>query len=183
MLGEAAYGHGREGEVVFLVGELGVELVADEGALGFGAGDVAEVNAVFEGVGGSVGAAAGLRVVELIVPDEGDVVGGDAGVGLEGGAELVEAGLEGGKGVFGTQAAASTVRGDVECGEVGGVGGVGGGFFFDDGAEEVGAVGDDAVDAEVDEGAHLFGVVGGPGDDLEAGLTELHGDVDRRDWR
>jgi hypothetical protein len=179
VLGEG-YGYGREGEVVLLVGELGgVELVADEGALGFGAGDVAKVDAVVEGVGRSVGAAAGLRVVELIVPDEGDVVGGDAGVGLESGAELVEAGLEGGQGVFGAQAAASTVRGDIEGAEVGGVGGVGCGFFFDDGAEEVGAVGDDAVNAKVDEGAHLFGVVGGPGDDLEAGFLEL-GDVNGR---
>jgi hypothetical protein len=45
------YGYGREGEVVFLFGEGGVEFVADEGPLRFGEGDVAGVDAVFEGVG------------------------------------------------------------------------------------------------------------------------------------
>jgi hypothetical protein len=60
-----------------------VELVADEGALGFGERDVAGVDAVFEGVGFAVGAAAGFGVEELIVPDEGDVIGGDAGIGFE----------------------------------------------------------------------------------------------------
>ena len=74
-----------------------MERVADEGTLRFGEGDVAGVDAIFEGVGGAVGAAAGLGVEELIVPDEGDVVGGDAGVGFEGGAEVVEAVLEGGR--------------------------------------------------------------------------------------
>ena len=78
-----------------------MELVADEGALRLGEGDVADVDAAFEGVGGAVGAAARLWVEELIVPDEGDVVGGDAGVGFELGGELVEAALERRQGVFG----------------------------------------------------------------------------------
>src|SRR5271170_4094044 len=115
------YGDGGERQVVLLVGELRVELVADEGALDFGEGDVAGVDAVFEGVGGAVGAAAGLGVEELIVPDEGDVVGGDAGVGFEGGAEVVESVLEGGEGVFGAETTAATMGGDVEGGEVGGL--------------------------------------------------------------
>ena len=34
--------------------------------------------------------------------------------------EVVEAGFEGREGVFGTEAAGSTMTGDVECGEVGG---------------------------------------------------------------
>ena len=166
-------GYGGEGEVVFLFGELGVEFVADEGALGFGEGDVAGVDAVFEGVGGAVGAAAGLGVEELIVPDEGDVVGGDAGVGFEFGGEVVEAVFEGGKGVFGAETAASAMGGDDEGGEVGGGFGVRGFFFGEDLLEAVGVVGDDAVDAEVDEGADFFGVVGGPGDDAEAGFVEF----------
>ena len=101
-----------------------MELVADEGALGFGEGDVADVDVVFEGVGCAVGAAAGLGVEELIVPDEGDVVGGDAGVGFEFGGEMVEAGLEGGEGVFGAEAAASAMGGDDEGAEVVGLLGV-----------------------------------------------------------
>ena len=146
-----------------------MEFVADEGALRFGEGDVAGVDAVFEGVGCAVGAAAGLGVEELIVPDEGDVVGGDAGVGFEFGGEVVEAVFEGGEGVFGAETAASAMGGDDEGGEVGGGFGVRGFFFGEDLLEAVGVVGDDAVDAEVDEGADLFGVVGGPGDDVEAG--------------
>ena len=46
---------------------------------------------------------------ELVVPDEGDVVRGDSGVGLEGGGELVETGLEGGESVLGAKAAASAM--------------------------------------------------------------------------
>ncbi len=92
---------------------------------------------------------------------------------------MVEAVLEGGQGVFGAEATAATVGGDVEGGEVGGGFGVGGGFLLEDGLEDVGAVGDDAVDAEVDEGAHFGGVVGGPGDDFESGGVELR-DVDGR---
>ena len=174
-------GDGGECEVVGLAGEGGgVELVADEGALGLGGGDVAEVDAVVEGVGRAVGFAAGLRVVELIVPDEGDAVSRDAGVGLEGGAEVVEAALEGGQGVFGAKAATSTVGGDVEVVEISELGGVGGGGcagFLQDGLEDVGAVGDDAIDVQREECAHRLGIVGGPGDDAEAGLLEF-GDVD-----
>ena len=62
-----------------------MEFIADESALRFGEGDVAGVDAVFEGVRGAVGPAAGFGAEELIVPDEGDVVGGDASVGFEGG--------------------------------------------------------------------------------------------------
>ena len=126
------YGYGGEGEVVFLFGELRVELVADEGALRFGERDVASVDAVFEGVGCAVGAAAGLGAEELIVPDERDVVGGDAGVGFEFGGEMVEAVFEGGEGVFGAETAASAMGGDDEGAEVGGGFGVGGFFFGED---------------------------------------------------
>jgi len=70
--------------------EAGI-LVADVGLLGFFYGDVADIDSVFEGVRGSVGSAAELRVEELIVPDEGDVVGGDAGVGFDGVDAVVEA--------------------------------------------------------------------------------------------
>src|SRR6185312_13243319 len=116
------YGYGGEREVVLLVGEGGgVELVADEGALGFGEGHVAGVGAVVEGVGCAVGAAAGLRVEELIVPDEGDVVGGDTGISFERGDEVVEADFEGRERVFGAEAAASTMTGNVEGVEVGGI--------------------------------------------------------------
>ena len=167
------YGHGGEREVVFLFGELGMEFVADEGALRFGEGDVAGVDAVFEGVGRAVGAAAGLGIEELIVPNEGDVVGGDAGVGFEFGGEMVEAVFEGGESVFGAETAAAAMGGDDEGAEVVGGFGVRGFFFGDDFLEAVGVVGDDAVDAEVDEGADLFGVVGGPGHDAEAGFVEL----------
>ena len=170
VLGEG-YGYGREGEVVLLVGEGGgVELVADEGALGFGHGDVADVDAVVEGVGSAVGTAAGLGVEELIVPDEGDAVGGDAGVGFDGVDALVEAGLKGGKGVFGAETASAAVAFYVEfvC-EAGGRGGALGGEGL---LEEVGAVGDEAVGVEADDGAHGFGVVGGPGDDANAELLE-----------
>ncbi len=155
-----------------------MELVADEGALRFGERDVAGVDAVFEGVGSAVGAAAGLGAEELIVPDERDVVGGDAGVGFEFGGEMVEAVFEGGECVFGAETAASAMGGDDEGAEVGGGFGVGGFFFGEDLLEAIGVVGDDAVDAEVDEGADFFGVVGGPGDDAEAGFVEL-GYVDR----
>ena len=141
------YGYGGEGEVVFLFGELGVEFVADEGGLGFGEGDVADVDAVFEGVGCAVGAAAGLGAEELIVPDERDVVGGDAGVGFEFGGEVVEAAFEGGEGIFGAETAASAMGGYDEGGEVRGVCGVGGFFFGEDALEAVGVVGDEAVDA------------------------------------
>ena len=78
------------------------------------AGDVAELDAVGEGVGCAVGATAGLGVEELIVPDEGVAVGGDAGVGFDGGDEVVEAGFEGGEGVFGAEAAGPAMAGDVE---------------------------------------------------------------------
>jgi hypothetical protein len=95
-------GDGRKGKVISLVGELGltvcgtlVKLVADEGLLGLGGGDVAEIDAVVEGVGLAVGATAAERVVELVVPDEGDVIGRDAGVGFELGSEVVETALEG----------------------------------------------------------------------------------------
>jgi len=84
------YGYRGEGEVVLLV-RTEVELVADVGLLGFFYGDVADIDAVFEGIRGSVGSAAGLGVEELIVPDEGDVVGGDAGVGFDGVDAVVEA--------------------------------------------------------------------------------------------
>ena len=61
-----------------------MELVADEGALGFGEGELADVDAAFAGVRLAVGAwrqDSGFE--ELIVPDERDVVGGDPGVGFE----------------------------------------------------------------------------------------------------
>ena len=179
------YGYGSESEVVVLLVEAGVavfgalvELVADEGALGFGEGELADVDAAFAGVRLAVGAAAGLGVEELIVPDEGDVVGGDAGVGFELADEMVEAVFEGRERVFGAETAASAMGGAGEGGEVGGFGRVRGFFFGEDLLEAVGVVGDDAVDAEVDEGADFFGVVGGPGEDFEAGFVEL-GYVDR----
>ena len=85
------------------------------------------------------------------MPDEGDVVGGDAGVGFEFGGEVVEAVLEGGEGVFGTKTATAAMGRDDEGGEVLRFFGVRGFLFCDDLLEEVGTVGDDAVDAEVDE--------------------------------
>ena len=169
-------GDGGQGEVVALIGEgVPVELVADEGALGFGHGDVADADAILEGVGLAVGAATGIGVEELIVAEEGLAVGGDAGVGFEGGDEVVESGLEGGEGVFGAKAAAAPVGGDVEAGEadaLAGGNGAGAAGFGDDLLEEVGAIGDDAVDVEVDEPAHGCGVVGGPGDDADALLVQ-----------
>ena len=68
-----------------------MELVADVGALGFGEGELADVDALVAGVRLAVDAAAGLGVEELIVPDERDVVGGDSGVGFELADEVVEA--------------------------------------------------------------------------------------------
>ena len=68
-----------------------VEFVADVGGLGFGEGEFADVDALVAGVGGAVDAAAGLGVEELIVPDERDVISGDAGVGFELADEMVEA--------------------------------------------------------------------------------------------
>ena len=115
------------------------------------------------------------------MPDERDVVGGDAGVGFEFGGEMVEAVFEGGEGVFGAETAASAMGGDDEGAEVVGGFGMCGFFFGEDFLEAIGVVGDDAVDAEVDEGADFFGVVGGPRDDAEAGFVEL-GYVDGGRW-
>ena len=109
-----------------------VQLVTDEGALSLSEGDVARVDAFFACVRLAVNAAAGLGVEELIVPDERDVIAGDAGVGFEFGGEMVEAVLEGWESVFGAQAAASAMGGYVEGGEVSGIGGMGGGFIFED---------------------------------------------------
>ena len=150
-----------------------MEFVADEGTLGFGERDVASVGTIFKSVGGAVGATTGLGVEELIVPDEGDVIGGDAGVGFELGGEVVEAIFEGGESVFGAETAASAMGGDDEGAEIIGCFGVCGFFLGEDLLEAVGVVGDDAVDAEVDEGAHPGGIVGGPGDDAEAGFVEI----------
>ncbi len=111
-------GDGRECEIVALVREGGrFELVADEGVLRLSKGDVAYVDGMLEGVGLAIGATAGVWVEELIVPDEGLTVAGDAGIGFDGGDEVVEAGLKGGESVFGTEATAATVGGDVEVGE------------------------------------------------------------------
>ena len=150
-----------------------MEFVADEGTLGFGERDVASVGTIFKSVGGAVGATTGLGVEELIVPDEGDVVSGNAGVGFQFGGEMVKAVFERWQSVFGAETAPSAMCGDGEAAEVVGGFGVRGFFFGEDLLEAVGVVGDDAVDAEVDEGADFFGVVGGPGDDFEASLVEL----------
>src|ERR1700733_1403591 len=150
-----------------------MEFVADEGTLGFGERDVASVGTIFKSVGGAVGATTGLGVEELIVPDEGDMVRGNAGVGLEFGGEMVETVLEGGQSVFGAEAAASAMCGDGEGAEVVGGFGMRGLLFGEDLLETVGVVGDDAVDTEIDEGADLFRVVGSPGDDAEASFVEF----------
>ena len=107
------------------------------------------------------------------------MIGGDAGVGFEGGDEVVHAGLKGGQGVFRAKAAAAAVSGDVEVLEVLALrgGGGGGAFFPEDLLEDVGAIGDEAVDAHADLGADGLGVVGVPGDDAEAGGVEV-GDGD-----
>ncbi len=63
LLGEGD-GDGREGEVVLLVGAE-VELVADELLLGVVAGDVAEVDAVFEGGGRGGGPSARRQLCGL----------------------------------------------------------------------------------------------------------------------
>ena len=168
------YGDGREGEVVALVGEARVKLVADEGGLELGEGVVAVVGGLRVVVGCAVGAAAGLGVEELVVPDDGVMVRGDAGVGFDGGDEVVEAGFEGGEGVFGTQATASAMALDVE---VGGDGWVGLASLGEGLLKQVGAVGDEAIDVEGDELLHLGGVVGGPGNDANAEGVE-RGNVD-----
>ena len=152
-------------KVVFLVGAT-VKLVTDEGGLGLGERNVAGVDAVGEGVRLAVGAAAGLRVEELVVPDEGDVVRRDASVGLDGVNEVVEAGLERGERVFGAQVAAAAMSLDVEVLEAGGGLKRSGTFFREDRLEEVRAVGDQTVHAGADHGAHLPGVVGRPRNDL-----------------
>ena len=136
LLGEGR-GYRREGVVVTLVGEAPtIKFVADEGGLDLSEGVVAVVPGVGEGVGLAVAAAAELGVEVLIVPEDGLQVAGDAGVGFEGGDEVVEAGFEGREGVFRAEAAGSTMALEVEIrGE------------FRDLLQEVGAVGDEAVDA------------------------------------
>ena len=74
------------------------------------------------------------------MPDDGLAVAGDAGVGFDGGDEVVESGFEGGEGVFGAQAACAAMALDVEAGGDGGVGGAG---FGEGLLQEVGAVGDE----------------------------------------
>ena len=121
LVGGEGYCDGREGEVVLLVGKArGVKLVADEGGLELGEGVVAVPEGGRKVVGFAVCASAGTRVQKLVVPDDGVVVGGDTGIGFDGGDEVVESGFEGGEGVFGTQASPSAVSFVVEVhGDVG----------------------------------------------------------------
>ncbi len=102
------------------------------------------------------------------MPDQRDAVGGDAGVGFEGGDSLVYAAFEGWQRVFGSEATASAMGLDVEAFEF-----ISGGTFCgNDLLEQIRAVGDDSDDPEGDERLHLFGVVGGPWNYFEAGCVE-----------
>lgn len=168
------YGYGGEGEVVALVGEPGVQLIADKSGLELGEGGVAVPDGVSVVVGLAVGAAAGFGVEELIVPEDGVEVAGDAGVGFDGGDEVVEAGFESGESVFGAQAAGSAMALNVEVRSHGGVCGA---VFGESLLEEVWAVGDEAVDMKAEDLLHAGRVVGGPGYDRQAQRVDF-GDVD-----
>ena len=166
-------GDGGEGEVVALVGELRVELVADEGFDGVGHGDVAGVDAVGHGVGGAIGAAAVLGVEELVVPDEGDVsVVTPVSVSRVVTRWSMPDSKEG-RVFSGRRPRPPRWGGDVEVF----VRIAGGAFFGEDLLQDVGAISDETVDAHADLGADGLGVVGVPGNDAEAGGVEI-GDGD-----
>ena len=71
-----------------------MQLVTNEFLLRIRAGNIAQVDSVFQGVIGAIGLPAALRVIELVVPDQRYMIGGDAGIGLEFRGEQIEAILE-----------------------------------------------------------------------------------------
>ena len=154
----------RQRQIVFLL-RAEVQLLADELPLRIGHGDVMNIDAVLQRIGLAVGAAAGLRIEKLVMPDQRLAVGRHSGIGLDGVDAVVQARFKCGQGVLRAQSTPAAVSLRVKAIQIGELRRIASRLlarFFQHSRQKIGAVRDDSIHMLIEKRAHGLRVVNRP---------------------